>query len=58
MIDQAINPAPMGLDSLMEEGPDIEIQIENPEGLQIGMDGMVIDLMPEDEEEGFDDNLA
>jgi hypothetical protein len=42
----------------MEEGPDIEIQIENPEGLQIGMDGMVIDLMPEDEEEGFDDNLA
>ena len=58
MIDQAINPAPMGLDSLMEEGPDLEIQIENPEGLQIGMDGMVIDLMPEDEEEGFDDNLA
>ena len=58
MIDQAINPAPMGLDSLMEEGPDIEIQIENPEGLQIGMDGMVIDLMPEEEEEGFDDNLA
>jgi hypothetical protein len=58
MIDQAINPAPMGLDSLMEEGPDLEIQIENPEGLQIGMDGMVIDLMPEEEEEGFDDNLA
>jgi hypothetical protein len=58
MIDQAINPAPMGLNSLMEEGPDLEIQIENPEGLQIGMDGMVIDLMPEDDEEGFDDNLA
>jgi hypothetical protein len=58
MIDQAINPAPMGLNSLMEEGPDLEIQIENPEGLQIGMDGMMIDLMPEDDEEGFDDNLA
>ena len=58
MIDQAINPAPMGLNSLIEEGPDLEIQIENPEGLQIGMDGIVIDLMPENDEEGFDDNLA
>ena len=58
MIDQSINPAPMGLNDLMDEGPDLEIQIENPEGVQIGMDGVVIDLMPEPEEEGFDDNLA
>jgi hypothetical protein len=60
MIDQSINPAPMGLDSLMDEGPELEIQIENPEGVQIGMDGVMIDLMPDEEgeEEGFDDNLA
>ena len=58
MIDQSINPAPMGLDSLMEEAPALEIQIENPEGVQLNMDGVEIDLMPEDEEEGFDDNLA
>jgi hypothetical protein len=59
MIEQSINPAPMGLDSLTQEDePGIEIQIENPEGVQIGMDGMLIDLMPEEEEEGFDDNLA
>jgi hypothetical protein len=56
MIDQSINPAPMGLDALAEE-PAFEIQIENPEGVQLNMDGMEIDLMPEDEE-GFDDNLA
>ena len=58
MIDQSINPAPMGLDSLMEEEPIMEIQIENPEGVQLNMDGVEIDLMPEDDEEGFDDNLA
>ena len=58
MIDQSINPAPLGLDSLMEEGPDIEIQIEDPESVQIGVDGMEIDLLPEENEEGFDDNLA
>ena len=58
MIDQSINPAPMGLDSLMEEAPALEIQIENPEGVQLNMDGVEIDLMPEDDEEGFDDNLA
>ena len=58
MIDQSINPAPMGLNSLMEEAPALEIQIENPEGVQLNMDGVEIDLMPEDDEEGFDDNLA
>ena len=36
----SINPAPLGLDALAVEegGPDIEIEIENPEGLKIGMD--------------------
>ena len=58
MIDQSLNPAPLGLDSLAEAEPAFEIQIENPEGVQLNMDGVEIDLMPEDEEEGFDDNLA
>jgi len=41
-------------------GPDIEIAIDNPEGVEIGIDGVTIDLMP-DEGEGSDDfdaNLA
>jgi hypothetical protein len=58
-IEQSISQAPMGLDSLLQdEGPGIEIQIENPEGVQIGFDGMEIDLMPEADEMDFDGNLA
>ncbi len=59
----SLSQAPLGLEPApedIEEGPGVEIMIENPEGLQIGIDGMTIDLMPEDEEsEGdFDSNLA
>ena len=56
----SLSQAPLGLDALAtEEGPDVEIEIVNPEGLSIGMDGMVIDLMPEDVSEvEFDANLA
>lgn len=49
--------APIGLDSLEME-PALEIEIENPEGVKIGMGGMEIDLMPEEEEGDFDANLA
>ena len=59
-IEQSISQAPLGLDSLMPDSPGegIEIQIENPDGVTIGMDGVEIDLMPETEEEDFDANLA
>ena len=57
-IDKALYAAPQGLDQL-EEGPDLEIEIEDPEAVRIGIDGMEIEL--EKEEEGpdaFDANLA
>jgi len=59
----SLSQAPLGLDALaqpedMGEGPGIEILIENPEGVQIGMDGMSIDLMPDADEEEFGANLA
>ena len=60
----SLNPAPLGLDALapeMEEMPDIEVQIENPEGLIVGMDGIEIDLMEivaGDKSDDFDANLA
>jgi len=61
----SMNPAPLGLDALapeMEEGPGIEIQIENPEGVIVGMDGVEIDLMDIADggagEDDFDANLA
>ena len=58
-IEQSISQAPLGLDSLNEvSGPDLEIEIVNPEGVSINMDGVEIDLMPEEDEESFDANLA
>jgi len=43
----------------MPEGDGIEIEIINPEGVKVGVDGIEIDLMPEeDNEESFDANLA
>ena len=60
----SLNPAPLGLDALapeMEEGPGLEIQIENPDGVLVGMDGVEIDLMEivaGDKSDDFDANLA
>jgi len=58
-IEQSLSQAPLGLNMLeVDESPTFEIEIVNPEGVKIDMDGVEIDLMPEDDEEGFDDNLA
>jgi len=63
-MNPALVPAPMGLDPLAgiqhDDTPAIEIEIEDPEGVKIGIDGMEIDLMPErdDGSEKFDSNLA
>ena len=42
----------------MEEGPDLEIEIEDPEAVRIGMGDVEIELDFEDEAGEFDDNLA
>jgi len=61
-IDKAFNQAPLGIDSLdqmVEEGPPIEIEIENPDSVTIGVDGMEIEIEPARETaEDFDANLA
>ena len=58
-IEQSLSQAPLGLNMLeMDDSPAFEIEIVNPEGVKIDMDGLEIDLMPEEEKEGFDDNLA
>jgi hypothetical protein len=61
-IDKALSQAPMGLGalSMMEEGPEIEIEIEDPESIEIGIDGMPIMRMEEEEpsDKDFDANLA
>jgi hypothetical protein len=54
--DQALVPMDMGL---MSDEPAIEIEIEDPEALKIGIDGVEIDLMPETPTaDEFDANLA
>jgi len=58
-IEQSLSQAPLGLNMLeMDDSPAFEIEIVNPEGVKIDMDGIEIDLMPEEEKEGFNDNLA
>ena len=61
-IDKALYEAPQGIDQLMDEGdePALEITIEDPESVEIGIDGQPIMRMEEgeDDEEGFGDNLA
>jgi hypothetical protein len=59
MMDKSLYAAPQGLEEFGEEGV-LEIEIENPEGVKIGIDGLEIDLMPEEDSgaPAFDDNLA
>ena len=45
---------------MMEEGPELEIEIEDPESVEIGIDGMPVMRIEEEEpsDEDFDANLA
>jgi len=58
-IDKALYQAPMGIDELAEQEQPLEIEIENPDGVTIGMDGLEITLEPENEKsDDFYANLA
>ena len=61
-IDKALSQAPLGLGALpmMEEGPELEIEIEDPESVEIGIDGKPILRIEEAEpsDKDFDANLA
>ena len=58
-IEKGLYQAPEGLESLGVGEPDIEIEIEDPESVTIGMDGLEITLEPEEETaDTFDANLA
>jgi hypothetical protein len=61
-IEKSLSQAPLGLGALpmMEEGPEIEIEIEDPESVEIGIDGKPILRIEEEEpsDEDFDANLA
>ena len=55
-MDKALYQAPQGLDALQEE-PDLQIEIEDPESVKIGIGGVELEIGKE-EEDDFDANLA
>ncbi len=63
-IDKALNQLPLGLTEndlkvAQSVQPDIEIEIEDPEAVRIGVDGMEIEFEKDGEEDDeFNDNLA
>jgi hypothetical protein len=58
-MEKSLYQAPQGIMDSPSMGPDIEIEIENPEEVNIGLGGLEINLKPEKEtEEDFDANLA
>ena len=58
-IDKALYQLPQGIEALAAEESEIEIEIEDPESVKIGIDGMEIEIEPaEPSDEDFDANLA
>jgi hypothetical protein len=59
-IDKALGQAPLGLDlEEIEDEPALEIEIEDPEAVRIGIDGMpILEIEAEEDEDDFNANLA
>jgi hypothetical protein len=58
-INKSLYAAPEGLDEIDNDVPEIEIEIEDPESVRIGLGGMEIDIVKgEGTGEEFDANLA
>jgi len=60
-IDKSLYEAPQGLEALeaMNEAPEIEIEIEDPESVTIGIDGEpILEFTQEEAEDDFNKNLA
>lgn len=59
-IEKGLYAAPMGISEIENEGmPELEIEIEDPESVEIGMDGMpILRIEKTEDEDDFDKNLA
>lgn len=62
-IDKSLYAAPQGIEDLLataEDGPQIEIEIEDPESVVLGVDGQpILEIRPDEEEDDdFNANLA
>ena len=58
-IEKSLSQAPDGFrpDAFVDE-PMIEIEIEDPESVTIGMGGLEIEISPDEENDKFNENLA
>ena len=58
-IEKGLYQAPMGIEEAALNMPEIEIEIENPESVTVGMDGMpILEIVQEEEDPEFGMNLA
>ncbi len=60
-IDKALYEAPLGLEAIAaaQDQPEIEIEIEDPEAVNIGIDGIpILSIVEDEEEDDFNKNLA
>ena len=57
-IDKALYQAPLGMDQQVQGQPAIEIEIEDPESVNIHTDGMEIQIGKDKADSEFNDNLA
>jgi hypothetical protein len=58
-IEKSLYQAPMGIEEAALNMPEIEIEIEDPESVTIGMDGMpILEIVQEEEDPEFGMNLA
>jgi hypothetical protein len=66
-VDKAVNQAPLGLDATLASGavpgvnmpePDLEIEIEDPEEVNLRMGDVEIEIDPSEDEGDFNENLA
>jgi hypothetical protein len=58
-IDKALYSAPQGIEELAAQESPLEIEIEDPESVKIGMDGLEIEIEPGKEiDDDFNANLA
>ena len=58
-IDKGLYQAPIGIEEAARNMPEIEIEIEDPESVTVGMDGMpILEIVQEEEDPEFGMNLA
>ena len=58
-IEKSLYAAPVGIEQALNDEPALEITIEDPESVEIGIDGMpILRIEEDDEEDDFDENIA